>query len=61
MNSDVSRILTFWFGTADAPHDFKRWFLADPNFDKQIKTDFGDLVVEARSQKSSLDSWTETP
>ncbi|CAF9942224.1 MAG: hypothetical protein ALECFALPRED_009618 [Alectoria fallacina] len=61
MNTDVPRILTFWFGTADAPHGSERWFRPDTNFDKEIKIGFGDLVVEARNEKSSLDGWTETP
>lgn len=61
MSTDVPRILTFWFGTADAPHGSERWFRPDTNLDKEIKTGFGDLVVEARNRKSSLDSWTETP
>lgn len=60
-NTDVPRILTFWFGTANAPPDFQRWFLPDKDLDNQIKTQFQDLVVEARKQKSSLDGWTGSP
>lgn len=61
MTTDIPRILTFWFGTPDAPHPSERWFLPDPNLDSRIRSEFGPLILEARNTDSSLDRWTETP
>ena len=61
MTTDIPRILTFWFGTPDAPYPFERWFLPDTDLDNQIRSEFGTLVLEARNTNSSLDHWTETP
>lgn len=60
-DDDIPRILTFWFGTPEAPHTFERWFFPDPNLDDQIRSEFGSLVIEARKADSPLDPWAETP
>lgn len=56
-NNDISRILDFWF---KPDQDVKLWFVLSPDFDDQIKQNFGNLVEQACG--SSLDHWsTDSP
>ncbi len=58
------QILTFWF--ADAVHDvqavqkrYKFWFEATPETDQQIRDQFSDVYVQARS--GALEAWQAAP
>jgi len=54
----VNDILDFWF--ADGPNTPREaWFKKNPDFDAEIATRFGALVVPAR--EGALDCWAETP
>ncbi|KEF61714.1 uncharacterized protein A1O9_03284 [Exophiala aquamarina CBS 119918] len=55
-NPDVNRILSFWF---DSPEASKKWFGGGEAFDEEIRTRFGELVVQARAD--NLDHWTKSP
>ena len=57
MEQNVSRILSFWF---DHPDPITRWFKPSLNLDNEIRTNFGELVSQARST-TILDSWTTEP
>ncbi|KAK8043851.1 hypothetical protein PG994_012689 [Apiospora phragmitis] len=50
VNPDVQRVLTFWFDRNPI-----EWIIAPEGLDDQIKTDFGDLVLQAR--RDELDDW----
>ncbi len=56
MNPNIPPVLSFWFAPG---HHFTRWFIASEDLDRQIKSNFGDLVSQARTP--SLDHWTENP
>jgi uncharacterized protein (DUF924 family) len=56
MDQSIDRIISFWFDTHDQR---KRWFEQSDELDKQIKTEFGDLVSQAHTP--SLDSWMQNP
>ena len=55
-------VLTFWFGAPSSP-DLGRpraeWFRKDPAFDETIRSQFGELHVDALAGK--LDEWSATP
>ncbi|KAL9099181.1 MAG: hypothetical protein Q9163_005287 [Psora crenata] len=53
---DVDRILTFYF---DDRYPMMRWFFKSEELDNQIRNNFGDLVVKART--AELDGWIEEP
>jgi uncharacterized protein (DUF924 family) len=53
-NSDISRVLSFWF---DRPP--VQWFQPPEGFDSECNDHFGDLVHDARADK--LDSWAAEP
>jgi uncharacterized protein (DUF924 family) len=57
-------VLTFWFGDDSQPgaereQQSKRWFVADPDFDQQIRARFGHLLDAARA--GELDGWASRP
>ncbi|MEL6492068.1 MAG: DUF924 family protein [Cyanobacteria bacterium J06621_3] len=55
-------ILTFWFGSADAPdygHYRKAWFVKDANFDTQIRQQFATDVEKAA--KGDYYNWADHP
>ena len=56
MDPSIDRIISFWFDTHDQR---KRWFEQSDELDKQIKTEFGNLVSQARTP--ALDKWTQGP
>lgn len=56
MDYDVERITSFWFDDRYGP---ERWFAKSTTLDNEIRTQFGDLVAQART--SSLDKWTSNP
>lgn len=56
----IARVLEFWFSAEelDTPQidsRMERWFSADPEFDRQMREDFGDLVEDAL--RGTLDLW----
>lgn len=53
-NSDINRILSFWF---DRPPI--EWFAPPEGFDDECKHHFGELVHKARANE--LDDWTSEP
>ena len=54
----MNDILDFWF--ADGPNTPREaWFKKNPDFDAEIATRFGALVLPAR--EGALDSWAYTP
>lgn len=56
MNPEISEILSFWFSD---PSTSKKWFGGGDSFDEEIRTRFGTLVTQARTDQ--LDHWTDTP
>jgi len=56
MDTDVNRIISFWFDGVDAG---SKWFRRDEAFDAQIRDQFGGLVEQARA--SNLTMWTQQP
>lgn len=54
MNSDIKRILGFWFNRNPI-----EWIIASEGLDAQLKSQFEDLVLEAR--RSELGDWATTP
>ncbi|KAI1423222.1 hypothetical protein F5Y12DRAFT_716585 [Xylaria sp. FL1777] len=54
MDSDVKRILSFWFDRNPI-----EWIVAPKGLDEQLKTEFGDLVLKARGNE--LDAWAAEP
>jgi len=48
-------VLTFWFKEIDP----KKWWMADADFDRQIKNRFGDL--HGRTAQCELFSWRQEP
>ena len=54
MSPDVDRIVDFWFNRPPM-----EWIVAPEGLDAQLKSEFGDLVQKARSNK--LDDWTAQP
>lgn len=58
--SEIDRVLTFWFGASAADHaeKYKMWFGGGPELDAEIRDNFGSLVEDARTGK--LASWAET-
>ena len=51
----AAEVLTFWF--EDIEHS--RWFVADPEFDRQLTQRFAERLRQAMS--GELDAWAETP
>lgn len=58
--ANIRRIIEFWF--SDGPLDqptldgrMERWFSADPEFDAEIKAQFGELIDQA--SKGQLMAW----
>jgi uncharacterized protein (DUF924 family) len=55
-------ILAFWFGSPDEP-DFgksrKAWFVKDPEFDRQIRSQF--LGEYEKGARGELSSWKDAP
>ncbi|KAH9908276.1 hypothetical protein F4778DRAFT_776583 [Xylariomycetidae sp. FL2044] len=54
MNPDIKRILTFWYDRNPI-----EWIIAPDGLDTQMKTEFGDLVRQARG--GELDDWGAKP
>ncbi|KAI9710350.1 MAG: hypothetical protein M1820_002845 [Bogoriella megaspora] len=54
MNSDVKRVVAFWF---DRPP--LQWIIAPEGLDAQLKSEFSDLVLKARNNE--LDEWATEP
>lgn len=59
----IRRVLDFWFSASelDAPQidsRMERWFSADPDLDRRIREEFGDLVEQAL--RGELDHWAST-
>jgi uncharacterized protein (DUF924 family) len=54
-------VLSFWFGTLEAGFasaaNRKRWFAPDPEFDRAVATQFGDLLDSAAT--GALNHWHE--
>lgn len=51
----IDEILAFWFAPATAG----RWFVAEPQFDTEIRQRFAPLIEEAAA--GGLAAWAETP
>jgi uncharacterized protein (DUF924 family) len=51
----INDILKFWFEDID----HSRWFVKDPDFDRELEQRFGDLLVQAKNNQ--LDDWCATP
>lgn len=56
MDPDITRINKYWFDT-DNPK--QKWFQGGAQVDAEIKSQFSELISEARASK--LTSWTEQP
>ena len=56
MDRNITRINEYWFDT-DNPR--QKWFQGGPQVDAEIKSQFSELISEARASK--LTSWTEQP
>ncbi|TVY41138.1 hypothetical protein LOCC1_G005498 [Lachnellula occidentalis] len=54
MNSDVKRIMAFWFN-----RNPMEWIIAPEGLDGQIKSEFEPLVLQAR--RNELDDWAAEP
>ncbi|KAI0150944.1 hypothetical protein BJ166DRAFT_378152 [Pestalotiopsis sp. NC0098] len=54
MNSDIQRIVTFWFDRNPI-----EWIVAPAGLDDQLKSEFGDLVDKAR--RDELHEWSSEP
>ncbi len=59
----IRRVLDFWFSAAelDTPQidsRMERWFSADPELDRRIREEFGELVEQALQGK--LDDWANS-
>lgn len=57
-------VLSFWFGedslpAADQEALARRWFVAEPTFDQEIRARFGHLIDAARA--GELDGWAARP
>jgi len=50
----AAEVLTFWFEDIDP----SRWFVADPEFDRQLAQRFGERLRQA--MRGELDTWAET-
>ncbi len=62
-HEDIRRILDFWFSEQelDAPQidsRMERWFGTDPQQDRHIRAEFGDIVEQALQGR--LDDWEKT-
>ncbi len=51
----IDEILQFWFEDID----HSRWFVKDPDFDRELEQRFGGLLAQARNNQ--LDEWCNTP
>jgi uncharacterized protein (DUF924 family) len=56
VDPNITRINSYWFDT-DNPR--QKWFGGSPEIDAEIKSQFSDLISDARASK--LNSWTEQP
>jgi uncharacterized protein (DUF924 family) len=56
VDPNITRINSYWFNT-DNPR--QKWFGGSPEIDAEIKSQFLDLISDARA--SRLSSWTEQP
>ncbi|KAI3338914.1 DUF924-domain-containing protein [Ustulina deusta] len=54
MNPDVKRIISFWFDRNPI-----EWIIAPDGLDDQLKSEFSDLVMQAR--RNEFDAWTAEP
>jgi uncharacterized protein (DUF924 family) len=54
MNTDAKRVVAFWFNRPPI-----EWIIAPEGLDAQMKSEFGDLVLKARSNE--LDDWVTEP
>jgi uncharacterized protein (DUF924 family) len=52
-SSEASAVLAHWFGPVPAWREI--WFLADPTFDEELRSQFGALLPQATS--GALDAW----
>jgi uncharacterized protein (DUF924 family) len=61
MDSRIDEVLSLWFGVADQAPEArqKRWFVADPAFDDELRRRFGDTLGAAA--RGELDAWADTP
>ena len=55
--ASIDSVLSFWF---DPRFPYTRWFIPDPKLDAEISSQFGDLVLLARTT-TDLDRWDESP
>ena len=56
-NPDITRIISFWF---DPQYPYMRWFIQSDKLDAEIASNFGPLVIAARTT-TTLDNWTQSP
>lgn len=56
MDPEIARINTYWFEGDDY---MQKWFKGGPKVDAEIKSQFSDLISDARASK--LNSWTAYP
>ncbi|KAF1950751.1 DUF924-domain-containing protein [Byssothecium circinans] len=54
MDKEVKRVIGFWFNRPPI-----EWIIAPEGLDAQMKSEFGDLVFQARANE--LDDWTAEP
>jgi uncharacterized protein (DUF924 family) len=61
MDPRIEEVLSAWFGPPDETPEArgKRWFVADPAYDAELRDRFGDLVASAA--RGELDAWQATP
>jgi uncharacterized protein (DUF924 family) len=54
MSFTIKRVITFWFNRPPL-----EWIIAPKGLDAQMKSEFGDLVLQAR--RNELDEWAVEP
>lgn len=67
-SAPAERVLDFWFGKIDAtqqcePAFIQRWWKKDPNFDQQLRDEFGALhtSVTLKQSRAERPSWMDSP
>ena len=50
----INEILAFWFEQIDG----SKWFMEDPEFDRQLEQRFGDRLLLAK--RGGMDDWPDT-
>ena len=60
------RIHRFWYGEQDVhdqgyQHLFKRWYRGGPDFDREVRDTFEDLLLRVADDRDDLSPWTSTP